>query len=73
MGYYKRTAPVYRNRNSFLKRLGFRFVYMNPSKLSFLTCLLIVLAWTVMVLSVVNILPENISEIVLAQIRDMGF
>jgi hypothetical protein len=69
MGYYKR-IPVYRN--PFLKRLSFRFAYMKPSKITFLTCLLILLAGAVMALSVENMLPENFAEIVMAQISEMG-
>ena len=72
MGYYKR-IPVYRSRNSFLKRLGLRFVYMKPSNTTFLTCFLILLAGVVMALSVENMLPENLAQIVMAQIREMGF
>jgi hypothetical protein len=63
VGYYKRMIPAYRSRNLFLKRLGFRIAYMKPSKITFLTCLLIVLAGAVMVLSVVNMLPENFAEV----------
>ena len=59
MGYYKRMAPAHRNRSPFMKRLIFRFVYVKPSKFTFLTCLLIVLAGVVFALSVVNMLPEN--------------
>ena len=59
MGYYKRMAPMHRKRNPFLKRLIFRFVYVKSSKVIFLTCLLIVLAGAVFVLSIVNMLPEN--------------
>lgn len=63
MGYYKR-MPVNRKRNPFLKRLSFRFAYMKPSRITFLTCLLIVLAGAVFALSVVNMLPENFAELV---------
>jgi hypothetical protein len=63
MGYYKRMVPAYRRRNPFLKRLSFRITYMKPSRITFLTCLLILLAGAVMVLSVVNMLPENFAEL----------
>ena len=59
MGYFKRMAPMYRNRNPFLKRLIFKFVYMKSSNITFLTCLLIVLAGAVFAVSIVNMLPEN--------------
>lgn len=72
MGYYKR-IPVYRNRNLFLKRLSFRFAYMKPSKITLLTCLLMLLAGAVMVLSVVNMLPENFADSVVAQISELVF
>jgi hypothetical protein len=37
---------------------------MKPSRITFLTCLLIVLAGAVFALSVVNMLPENFAELV---------
>jgi len=64
MGYYKRMIPVYRNRNPFLKRLSFRLAYMKPSRITFLACLVILLAGAVMAVFFENILPENFAELV---------
>jgi hypothetical protein len=69
VGYYKRIASSDRNRNPFLKRLGFRLAHIKPSTITVLTCLVILLAGVVFTLSIINMLPENFAELAIGPDR----